>query len=76
VFDAGFSYSQDLTSFEDWSLYRDLGENGYEGLVIPERLFRYRVRPESMLRKIGAPRRERLMRELDTHLVEGRIEWT
>jgi glycosyltransferase involved in cell wall biosynthesis len=76
VFDAGFSYSHDLTSFEDWSLYRDLGENGYEGLVIPERLFRYRVRPESMLRKIGAPRRDRLMRELDTHLTEGRIEWT
>jgi glycosyltransferase involved in cell wall biosynthesis len=76
VFDLGFSYSQDLTSFEDWSLYRDLGENGYEGLVIPERLFRYRVRPESMLREIGAPRKERLMRELDTHLTEGRIEWT
>jgi glycogen(starch) synthase len=76
VFDLGFSYSHDLTSFEDWSLYRDLGENGYEGLVIPERLFRYRVRPESMLRKIGAPRKERLMRELDTHLTEGRIERT
>jgi len=76
LFDLGFSYSQDLTSFEDWSFYRDLGENGYEGIVIPERLFRYRIRPESMLRKIGAPRKERLMREIDTHLTEGRIEWT
>jgi glycogen(starch) synthase len=76
VFDLGFAYSQDLTSFEDWGLYRDLGEKGYEGLVIPERLFQYRVRPESMLRKIGAPRKDRLMQELDTRLTEGRIEWT
>jgi glycosyltransferase involved in cell wall biosynthesis len=76
LFELGFAYSHDLTSFEDWSFYRDLGENGHEGLVIPERLFRYRIRPESMLREIGAPREERLMREIDTHLAEGRIEWT
>jgi glycogen(starch) synthase len=76
LFDMGFAYSQDLTSFEDWSLYRDLGEHGYEGIVIPERLFRYRIRRESMLREIGAPKRERLMAEMNTHLMEGRIRWT
>jgi glycogen synthase len=75
VFELGFAYSQDLTSYEDWSLYRDLGENGYEGIVIPERLFRYRIRPESMFRQIGMPRAERLKGELGTHLREGRIEW-
>jgi glycogen(starch) synthase len=76
VFDLGFAYSHDLTSYEDWSLYRDLGENGYEGIIIPERLFRYRIRPESMFRQIGMPKAERLKREIDTHLTEGRIEWT
>lgn len=76
LFDLGFAYSPDLTSFEDWSFYRALGENGHEGLVIPERLFRYRIRPESMLREIGAPREDRLMTEIDTHLTEGRIAWT
>jgi glycosyltransferase involved in cell wall biosynthesis len=76
VFDLGFAYSQDLTAYEDWSLYRDLGENGYEGLIVPERLFRYRIRPESMFRQIGVPHAERLKREIDTHLMEGRIEWT
>lgn len=76
LFDLGFAYSHDLTSFEDWSFYRVLAENGHEGLVIPERLFRYRIRPESMLREIGAPREEQLMRELNTHLTEERIEWT
>lgn len=76
LFDMGFAYSQDLTSFEDWSFYRDLGERGYEGLVVPERLFRYRIRRESMLREIGAPKQDRLMGEIDTHLTEGRIRWT
>lgn len=75
VFDLGFAYSHDLTSYEDWSFYRDLGENGYEGIVIPERLFRYRIRPESMFRQIGMPKADRLKREIDTHLREGRIEW-
>src|SRR5881394_520649 len=76
VFDLGFAYSHDLTGYEDWSLYRDLGENGYEGIIIPERLFRYRIRPESMFRQIGMPKAERLKGELGTHLREGRIEWT
>jgi glycogen synthase len=76
LFDLGFAYSHDLTSFEDWSFYRELGENGHEGLVVPERLFRYRVRPESMLREIGASRENRLIREINTHLTEGKIEWT
>jgi len=76
VFDLGFAYSHDLTSYEDWSLYRDLGEKGYEGIVVPERLFRYRIRPESMFREIGMPNADRLKREIDTHLTEGGTEWT
>lgn len=76
IFDLGFAYSNDLTSFEDWSFYRELGENGHEGLIVPERLFRYRVRAESMLREFGTSRENRLIREINTHLTEGKIEWT
>ena len=48
---AGYRYSVDLTSYEDWFLYRELHHAGLFGAVIPERLFRYRVRDESMMRR-------------------------
>lgn len=76
LFDVGFAYSQDLTSYEDWAFYRALANEGLEGIVIPERLFRYRVRQESMFREIGMPNSARLLGEIDTHLTERRIEWT
>ena len=44
IFDLGFRYSQDLTSYEDWHLYLELHRAGHEGLVIPQRLLNYRVR--------------------------------
>ena len=34
----------------DWQLYRRLRERGSYGAVIPERLLRYRVHSESLLR--------------------------
>src|SRR5207253_751015 len=43
-FDLGFGYSDELTSYEDWFLYRELHEAGHYGVVLPERLFEYRVR--------------------------------
>jgi glycogen synthase len=75
VFDRGLWYSQDLTSYEDWQLYRELHAAGLHGHVIPERLLRYRVRGGSMLRDIGLPLQARLRGEMDAHLVERRIEW-
>ena len=75
IFDRGFWYSQDLTSYEDWQLYRELRAAGLYGHVIPERLLRYRVRGGSMLRDIGLPLQARLEGEMDAHLVERRIEW-
>jgi glycogen synthase len=75
VFDRGLWYSQDLTSYEDWQLYRELHAAGLHGHVIPERLLRYRVRGGSMLRDIGLPLQGRLRGEMDAHLVERRIEW-
>jgi glycosyltransferase involved in cell wall biosynthesis len=76
LFDIGFSYSQDLTSFEDWQFYQRLHLAGHYGVVIPERLIRYRVRRDSMIRQIGLPETARLVGELSAHLREKEVEWT
>jgi glycosyltransferase involved in cell wall biosynthesis len=75
LFDTGFSYSEELTSYEDWQLYQELHVNGHFGVVVPERLVRYRVREKSMIRQIGFPETARLSGELSAHLREGQIQW-
>jgi glycogen synthase len=70
LFDAGFRYSDELTSYEDWLLYLELHRGGHHGGVIPERLFRYRVRDDSMMREVGAPALQRIAAEVRAH---GRI---
>ena len=76
LFERGFAYSTDLTSYEDWLLYLELHHAGHHGGVIPERLIRYRVRDESMMRTVGAPRLARLYEELSAHRRELQISWT
>jgi glycosyltransferase involved in cell wall biosynthesis len=76
IFERGFGYSNDLTSYEDWFLYRELAAAGLYGAVIPERLFHYRVRPRSMLREMGAPLVERYAGELRAYLREAEVRWT
>jgi glycogen synthase len=76
IFDRGFSFSSDLTSYEDWFLYRQLGRAGLYGRVIPERLVRYRVRRESMLREVGHRHEDRLRGEMRAHLAESDMRWT
>lgn len=75
VFDRGFRYSHDMTSYEDWLLYLELAEAGLFGGVIPERLFRYRVRDDSMMRATGRPNTALLVRELRAHLKERSMAW-
>lgn len=48
-------YDDWLTSFEDWDLYCSLAERGYRSVVVPEPLFRYRQRADSMRRVVGDP---------------------
>lgn len=76
VFDLGFRYSHELTSYEDWLLYWELGRDLPVKTGPPERLFRYRVREESMMREIGAPRLARLLGELQAHLRGADVRWT
>jgi hypothetical protein len=75
VFENGFTYSLDLTSYEDWFLYRELHHAGQLGAVVPEPLFQYRVRRASMMREIGQPKVERLVDEMRAHVRERDIEW-
>lgn len=65
-----FAFSEDLTAYEDWALYRELHRAGRFGLVIPEMLWRYRIRSGSMLQE-GIGDDERLQEEMDA-LVRGR----
>jgi glycosyltransferase involved in cell wall biosynthesis len=75
LFDA-FAYSPDLTSYEDWLLYLELQDAGRHGGVVPERLLRYRVREESMMRQIGAPSIGRLAGEVHARRRERSMTWT
>jgi len=53
AFDAGRGWDVELTSYEDWLFYRDLHHAGLFGDAIPRRLYRYRVRADSMMRTVG-----------------------
>jgi glycosyltransferase involved in cell wall biosynthesis len=76
IFDLGYAYSVELTSYEDWFLYRQLHHAGLHGDVIPRRLFRYRVRADSMLRSVGLRRNERIADEMNALILEGETRWT
>jgi len=68
-------FSEDLVSFEDWALYRALTAAGRHGHVIPEMLWRYRVREGSMLREVGLRHAERLYAEMDALIREQEVVW-
>jgi glycosyltransferase involved in cell wall biosynthesis len=76
VFDRGYWYSDELTSYEDWTFYRRLHHAGIIGHCIPERLMRYRVRRDSMIREVGFPELARLDTEIAAHLRSSEIQWT
>lgn len=76
LFDRGLRFSQELTSFEDWAVYRLLRREGQLGHVIPEALLDYRIRDDSMMRRLGARNAERIEGEVRAHLAEAAIEWT
>lgn len=44
-----FEYDEKLKTYEDWELYSNLSKNRCFGVVIPEFLFDYRRRPDSLL---------------------------
>jgi glycosyltransferase involved in cell wall biosynthesis len=76
LFDAGFRYSEELTSFEDWHLYRELQRAGHFGAVIPERLLYYRLREDSLQAQFAQPKRARLLGEIEALMRENGTRWT
>jgi glycosyltransferase involved in cell wall biosynthesis len=75
VFDDGYWYDEELTSFEDWYHYWRLHDAGRFGHVIPERLFRYRVRASSMIREFGIDSTARLLGEMQSRRREEEVTW-
>ncbi len=76
IFHQGFQYTEDLAAYEDWDFYTRLADVELYGCVIPERLFRYRVRRDSMLRAVAERRQARLQGELAARRKEGQVTWT
>jgi len=52
----GFDERPGLFGYEDWALAVDLVEHGHRGEIVPEPLFRYRIRPGSMTSECTKPR--------------------
>lgn len=75
IYDRGFWYSEELTSYEDWDFYERLRRAGHYGHCIPERLMRYRVRDQSMLRDVALQESARLDGELIAHREASEVEW-
>lgn len=73
--DHGLYYSPELASYEDWALYRRMARAGLYGAVVPEPLFRYRVREESMTRQDAQPHVARLLAELRAHEINATTQW-
>jgi glycosyltransferase involved in cell wall biosynthesis len=76
LFANAFAYDTDLTSYEDWVLFRELRDAGHVGHVIPERLIDYRIRAASMMRQTGLPQAERIRQEVDASQRRKQVEWT
>jgi hypothetical protein len=75
VFDRGLDYDDEMTSYEDWLLFREMQDAGLLGAIVPERLFRYRVRTQSMTRQIARPSLERLMGDFEARRRERAWRW-
>lgn len=73
--DHGLRYSPELASYEDWALYRRMARAGLYGAVVPEPLFRYRVREQSMTRQDAQPHVARLLSELRAHEINATTQW-
>ncbi|WP_320671119.1 glycosyltransferase [Patulibacter defluvii] len=69
-------YPPEMTAYEDWALYRLLHRSGLHGRVIPERLWRYRVRQDSMLHTIDERDAQRLLAEKDAVILKEEMTWT
>jgi glycogen synthase len=72
----GYRYEESAAIQSDWELYRRLREDGRFGAVLPERLARYRVSPDSVLRAHGEAVHRRGWEEALSRRTLRRTRWT
>lgn len=74
--DLGFEYHPEGSMHSDWELYRWLRTAGHFGTVIPERLARYRVLPDSIMRGYSDELQERSWKESEQRIGRHAVRWT
>jgi glycosyltransferase involved in cell wall biosynthesis/GT2 family glycosyltransferase len=72
----GFDYDREGSMHSDWELYRWLRQEGHFGAVIPERLARYRVLPDSIIRGYSDRLQERSWSESEERIGRHAVRWT
>lgn len=72
----GFEQHRESSMNTDWEIYRRLRAAGHLGAVIPERLARYRVRPDSLMRGHGQELHDRSWRESVERIGMHEVRWT
>ncbi|HEX6781965.1 MAG TPA: glycosyltransferase [Solirubrobacterales bacterium] len=72
----GFEYHPEGSMHSDWELYRWMREAGHFGTVIPERLARYRVLPDSLMRGYSQELQDRSWSESEERIGLRAVRWT
>lgn len=72
----GFEYHPEGSMHSDWELYRWLRAAGHFGAVIPERLARYRVLPDSIMRGYSDKLQGRSWKESEERIGLHAVRWT
>ncbi|HEY3491462.1 MAG TPA: glycosyltransferase, partial [Solirubrobacterales bacterium] len=72
----GFEYHPEGSMHSDWELYRWLRAAGHFGAVIPERLARYRVLPDSIMRGYSDELQDWSWRESEERIDLHAVRWT
>ncbi len=72
----GFEYHPEGSMHSDWELYRWLRSRGRFGAVIPERLARYRILPNSIMRGYSDELQKWSWRESEERIDLHAVRWT
>ena len=72
----GFEYHPEGSMHSDWELYRWLRSRGCLGTVIPERLARYRVLPNSIMRGYSEELQNWSWKESEERIGMHAVRWT
>lgn len=72
----GFEYHPEGSMHSDWELYRWMRSRGLFGAVVPERLARYRVLPDSLMRGYSAELQDRSWTESQERMGLHAVRWT